>query len=210
MPLENGRATTCLAGSMSGRGAGVPSGCEQLLERRRARGAADREDLLDAGCVRCLERALGQARYGHEEARARGAQLERGLLGRVQGIHGRVRPTGAGDAVKREGVLRNVGRVDADDLARRESPRGQPRRAAIDVPRQLSVRQHRTADGVDDRGPLAPRNRLLEHVIGERDVRHIHVRVRAVDRHRPWDSTASRCTKRGHDTFWGQARKLRA
>ena len=194
MPLENGSATTWLAGSIDRPRRRRPGGCEQLLERRRARGAADREDLLDAGRARCLERALGQRRHGHEEAGAGDAQLERGLLGRVQGIDGRVRPAGAGDAVERDGVLRHVGRVDADDLARREPARSQPGRAAIDVLGQLRVGQHRAADGIDDRRPLATRGRLGEHEIGERDVRHVHVRVRAADRHRPADSTASRRT----------------
>ena len=116
--------------------------CEQGLERRRAGGPAEREDLLDAGHARRLDCSLGQHRSGHEKAGAGHAQLQRGLGGRVQPVDGRVRPAGAGNAVKRDGVLRHVGRVDADDLARLEPACSQPGSTAIDVVRPAA---HRSA-----------------------------------------------------------------
>src|SRR6478672_8736426 len=94
-------------------------------------------------------------------------------------------PGGAGDAMERDGVLRDVGRVDADDLARREPARGQPCRAAVHVLAQLRIGKHCAADGIDDRRPVASRGGVAEHEVGERDVRHVDVRVRAADGHRP-------------------------
>ena len=145
--------------------------------------------------LRGLERPLGQLRHGDEKAGAGDAQLERGLLGRVESVHGRVRATGARDAVKRDGVLRHVRREDPDDLAGRQSARRKPRRAAIDVLGKLRVRQHGAADGIDDRRPLAARRRPAEHVVGERDKGHVHVRMRAADRHGRPDSTGFRRPK---------------
>ena len=191
VPLENGSATTCVAGIDRGSRRGRSGRREQLLERRRPGRVADREDLLDAGGVRRLERPLGQLRHGDEKARARSSQLEPRLLGRVERVHGGGRPTGARDAVKRDGVLRHVGREDPDDLAGRQSARRKPGRAAVDVLGQPCVGQHRTADRIDDRRPRAARRRLPEHVIRERDGRHLHVRMRAANSHRRSDSTTA-------------------
>ena len=91
--------------------------------------------------------------------------------------------------MKRDGVLRHVGRVDADDLARREPACSQPGSTAIDLVDQLRVGQRCAADGIDDGRTVATCGGVGEHEIGERDVRHVHVRVRAADRHRLLDST---------------------
>ena len=79
--------------------------------------------------------------------------------------------------MERDGVLRDVGREDADDLPGRQPARGQPGGAAIDVRGQLRVGQHSTAGGIDDRRPLAAPGGPGEHEVGERDVRHGDVRM---------------------------------
>ena len=185
VPLENGSATTWRAGSIAGLGAGVPGGASRASNGVVPAAPPNVKTSSTPAHARRLDCSLGQHRSGHEKAGAGHAQLQRGLRGRVQPIDGRVRPAGAGNAVKRDGVLRHVGRVDADDLARREPACSQPGSTAIDVLGQLRIGQRCAGDGIDDRRPVATCGGVGEHEIGERDVRHVHVRVRAADRHRP-------------------------
>ena len=172
MPLENGSATRCVAGSIATLRCRRPRRREQLLERRRPGRVADREHLLDSRCRGSLERALGELRHGDEEARARAAQLERGLVGVVERVDRRIRPARLRDAVERNGVLGHVGREDPHPLTRPEPPRDEPGRAAVDAVRQLGVADRGAADRIDDRRPPTARRGAAEHEVGERRVGH--------------------------------------
>ena len=107
------------------------------------------------------------------------------LVGRVEPVDGRGRPARPRDAVERDRVLRHVRRVDPHALPAREPARHEPCGAAIDELGQFRVRQRRAAQVLDDRRPLPARRGPAQHVLGERHVRHDHVRMRAANRHGP-------------------------
>src|SRR5262249_26166357 len=118
-----------------------------------------------------------------QEAGAGVRELLAELVRRVERIGRRVDATQRGDGQEGDGVLRQVGTGDREDVALLEPAPGEARGRSPDVLGELLVGEGAAGRPVDQRRLVPEPGRVAEDVVGDGHVGNGHARTRALDDH---------------------------
>ena len=124
---------------------------EQIEHRRHALDRIDREDLRDVGPLGRLAGHIEEHRDRDENRGAGVLQLMTNFGCRVGGVDGRDGATGPRGAVEERGVLRDVGRHEAEGRAGSEPAGGESSGDQLDAIEELGEGLRATAGTIDDR-----------------------------------------------------------
>ena len=156
----------------------------QVVQRGHAVDAIDGDD-LDWPFDRShpITRA-GQQRAGRDQqTSACVTKLKGHLLGGIGGVDGGEHGADSRDGMEHHGVLRQVGRVDANYLALADAVMREARGQAANALGQLAVGDGVPGGGIHQRGTIPIRADVSKHEVGERHVGNRDGRERAAKGH---------------------------
>ncbi len=162
----------------------LAAGKSKLGERRQPLGLAEYEHFLDRRLARRLLTQLGERRHGQKELGSGIVELERELVGLVEGVRRCARTAEAGHRVVDDRVLRQVGKEESEHVALPEPARMQTRRDRVDRPGQLWIGDRPARWPVDERRLVTDSRSGLQDELVEGDLGNGYVSEWALDDHR--------------------------